>query len=213
MLTQDPLQSPAERRHSKTRQQILAAAHSILRAKGIEGLTMRSLAEKMDYTPAALYKYFSDKEDILEGLRQEGWALLRARNAEATREHVTPLELFKALGRAYQDFAGEYPEYYLLMFTSARTAPHCLDEITSSPDFKRMTDLVQAAVDDGHIQLPSGTTALDIRFLIWFLSHGMAMLRLTLLRECQPEFQAASEKAIDAFVRMLAMDSRLGDSL
>jgi AcrR family transcriptional regulator len=212
MLISDSIQSPAERRRSKTRIEILAAAHAILKAKGIEELTMRSLAERMDYTPAALYKYFRDKEDILEGLREEGWALLRAKNAEYARRDLTPLDLLRALGQAYQEFASEYPEYYLLMFTSARTAPHHLDEITGSADFKRMTNLVQAAADDGYIQLPPGTTALDIRFLIWFLSHGMAMLGLTLLRECQPDLQVIGEKAITAFVQMIARDARAGES-
>lgn len=211
MVTKCGIPSPAERRYSKNRQEILAAAHSIVKEKGIEALTMRTLADKMDYTPAALYKYFRSKEDILEGLRQEGWALLRAINGETARGRLTPLELFKALGRAYQDFARQYPEYYLLMFTSARTAPHSLDEITSRPDFSRMTDLVQVAVGDGHIQLPPGATALDIRFLIWFMSHGMAMLRLTLLRECQPELDAVGEKAIDTFVEIIAKDARSGE--
>ncbi len=172
---------------------------------------MRALAEKIDYTPAALYKYFTDKEDILEALRQEGWALFRARSEEAARGPRTPPEILKALGRAYQEFASEYPEYYLVMFTSARTTPHSLHEITSSPDFKQGTDYIQAAVDKGYIRLPAGTTALDIRFMIWFLSHGMAMLRLTLLRECQPELKTISEKAIDSFIQMIAKDAKSGE--
>ncbi len=195
--------SPAQRRRSKTRQEILATAHAILKAKGLDGLTMRTLADEMDYSPAALYKYFRDKEEILEGLRQEGWALFRAMNAEAARAPLAPPDLLKALGRGYQDFASEYPEYYLLMFTSAHTAPHNLDEITSRPDFKRMTELVQSAIDQGAIEVPPGVTALQIRFLIWFVSHGMAMLNLTLMSECQPEFEAVSREAIDALTELL----------
>ena len=194
--------SPAKRRHSKTRHDILAAAHALLKEKGIDGLTMRELADRMDYSPAALYKYFHDKEAILEGLRQEGWSLLRAANAEAAVSPLAPPELLKALGRAYQEFAARYPELYLLMFTSS-VAPHSLADITDRPDFKRVTDLVQAGIDQGDFELPEGVTALQVRLLIWFVSHGMAMLKLTLLRECQVEFKAASQKAIDAFVELI----------
>ncbi len=195
--------SPAERRVAKTKQEILAAAHAILKAKGPDGLTMRALADKMDYTPAALYKYFGNKEDILEGLRQEGWALFRKMHADAAHTPLAPPELLKALGRSYQDFAGQYPEYYLLMFTSANSAPRALEEMTSRPDFTRIMDLVQNAIDEGYLELPPGVTVLQIRFLIWFASHGMAMLRLTLMSQCQAEFDAVSREAIDAFAELI----------
>ncbi|MRR32158.1 TetR/AcrR family transcriptional regulator, partial [bacterium] len=49
--------SPSERRYQRTRQSILEAAQAILSEQGIEALSMRALAEKADYSPAALYKY------------------------------------------------------------------------------------------------------------------------------------------------------------
>ncbi len=203
MLTTDKTLPPAKRRSAKKQQEILAAAHDLIKEKGIEGLTMRSLAEKMDYSAAALYKYYGNKEDILEGLRQQGWALLRAMNADAVQAQLASPELFKALGRAYQNFATRYPEYYLLMFTSSDAAPRSLEEIVDRPDFKRVTDLVQAGIDDGALHLPEGTNALQIRFLIWFASHGMAMLKLTWLRECGPEMEMVGQQAIDALVGLL----------
>ncbi len=207
MFTQHGGLSPAERRYAKTRRQILAAAHKLIKKKGIEGLTVRALAEAMDYTPAALYRYFQNKEEILEGLRQEGWALFRAMNAQAARATLGVPELLKSQGRAYQEFAVRYPEYYLLMFASTEAAPHSLKELEANPDFKRGTDLIQASVDAGGVRLPPGITPLQIRFLIWFASHGMAMLKLTLLRECGPELEATGQEAIDALVALISKRS------
>ncbi len=203
MLTTDNTLSPAARRYSKKQQEILSAAHALVKAQGVEGLTMRALAEKMDYSPAALYKYFADKEAILEGLRQQGWALLRAMNTEAAQAPLSPPELFRALGRAYQDFATQYPEYYMLMFASTDAAPRSLEEIIARPDFQRITDLIQAGVDAGYLELPPDVTPLQVRFLIWFASHGMAMLKLTFLRECRPEAEAVGQEAIDALVALM----------
>jgi len=70
--------SPRNRRHELTRQKILDTARSILLAGGVQAISMRTLAEKVDYSPAALYKYYANKEEIIEALRQEAWQLIAA---------------------------------------------------------------------------------------------------------------------------------------
>ena len=204
MSTKQADLSPAERRSARKKQEILAAAHTLIKEKGIESLTMRALADAIDYSPAALYKYYPEKQAILEALRRQGWDRLRAMNAQAAQSPLALPDLLKALGRAYQEFATRYPEYYLLMFASTDAAPRSLEEIVHRPDFKRVTDLVQAGIDDGSFHLPPGVDALQVRFLIWFASHGMAMLKLTFLRECGPEIEAAGQQAIDALTAMMS---------
>jgi len=58
--------TPSERRYEKTRQGILSAARTLLLEGGVEAISMRTLADKVDYSPAALYKYFANKEEIIE---------------------------------------------------------------------------------------------------------------------------------------------------
>lgn len=203
MLTSNSVSSPAERRYSKKQQEILNAAHALLKEQGVDGLTMRALAEKMDYSPAALYKYFPSKEAILQGLRQQGWMLLRTMHAEAVQAQLKTPELLKALGQSYQNFATRYPEYYLLMFASMDAAPHSLEEIIGRPDFKRIVDLIQTGIDEGYVHLPPGITIVQLRFLIWFASHGMAMLKLTWLRECGAEMEIVGQQAMDALVELM----------
>ena len=65
--------TPSERRYEKTRQGILSAARNLLLEGGTDAISMRTLADKVDYSPAALYKYFANKEEIIEALRQEAW--------------------------------------------------------------------------------------------------------------------------------------------
>lgn len=68
--------TPSERRYEKTRQGILNAARSILLEDGVEAISMRTLADKVDYSPAALYKYFANKDEIIEALRVEAWEMM-----------------------------------------------------------------------------------------------------------------------------------------
>ena len=62
-------QTPATRRRNKVREAILAAAERMFAKEGESGLSIRRLAEEIDYSPSAIYKYFGSKEELLEELK------------------------------------------------------------------------------------------------------------------------------------------------
>jgi AcrR family transcriptional regulator len=66
---QDDL-TPAERRRLKVRDAIIGAAEEIFAEEGEAGLSMRRIAERIDYSPAALYKYFDSKEALFQEIRE-----------------------------------------------------------------------------------------------------------------------------------------------
>ncbi len=66
------------RRHVRTKQAILDAALEIVIQNGPAALSMRSLAERIDYSPAGLYEYFSSKEEIISAVCDEGQRMLYA---------------------------------------------------------------------------------------------------------------------------------------
>ncbi|HEX8754738.1 MAG TPA: TetR/AcrR family transcriptional regulator [Steroidobacteraceae bacterium] len=93
-----------------TKDRILSAAKAVLEARGIEGLTIRRVAQKAELSPMALYRHFADKDALLDALMQDGMAAwesivrrLRARD---------PLEWLVALGEAYLDFALTQPHRF-----------------------------------------------------------------------------------------------------
>jgi AcrR family transcriptional regulator len=107
--------TPSQRRYQRTRQQILEAAQIILDEQGVAGLSMRSLAEKVDYSPAALYKYFTNKEEIIAALCKQGGELSAAIQQRHMRAGMNMAETFTAMFTSYLEFARTYPALYELI--------------------------------------------------------------------------------------------------
>lgn len=88
----------------------MSAARAVLEREGIEGLTIRRVAQQAELSPMALYRHFADKDDLLNALMEDGIAAwekivsgIRARD---------PVEWLKSLGEAYLDFALTQPHRF-----------------------------------------------------------------------------------------------------
>ena len=99
-----------------TRVNIIEAAHAIVKEEGCQALSMRKIADKIEYTAPMIYEYYANKEAILLELTKKGFCLLGERMREARDWHVTPEKQLEALWLAYWNFAFEEKEYYQLMF-------------------------------------------------------------------------------------------------
>ncbi|MCJ7433161.1 MAG: TetR/AcrR family transcriptional regulator, partial [Anaerolineales bacterium] len=142
--------TPREKRHDLTRQKILDMARKILVSQGLAGLSMRALAEQIDYSPAAIYKYFENKEEILQAIRDEGWALSRLSNPDD--ESLTPPEKLMTGGRQYLAFADAYPEHYLLMFNSPDLDEGGVSGMSIDPRFTGLAAVVEEGVAKGYFK-------------------------------------------------------------
>ena len=99
-----------------TRVNIIDAAHAIVKEEGCQALSMRKIADRIEYTAPMIYEYYANKEAILLELTKKGFCLLGERMREARDWHVTPEKQLEALWLAYWNFAFEEKEYYQLMF-------------------------------------------------------------------------------------------------
>ena len=172
--------TPRERRQQRTRRAILDAARQIINQKGPEALSMRALARRIDYSPAGLYEYFDGKEAIVAAVCAEGHALLAGRMATVDTA-LDPASYLQGLGEAYIAFARQHPDYFVLMFSAADVAEaRDLTEPTSS--FGYLLQGVERAVTAGLLQTGDGQV-LTIAYGLWSLVHGIAMLRITQLRD------------------------------
>lgn len=196
--------APSKRRYEKTRQGILAAARAILRESGVEGLSIRTLADRVDYSPSAIYKYFDSKEDILAALREEGWQLSRAMNAEMDLSGKSPMEVLIAAGMNYLRFARTYPEYFKLMFSSQYAKPQELSDLFSNPDFTGLSRWIEAAVQAGEIELPEGVDILHVRLMMWFSAHGASMIEASMMEAHRDEFERSVLEVFQAMARLMA---------
>ena len=195
--------TPRERRHEKTRQAILDAARKIIASQGTEALSMRAIAQHIDYSPAGLYEYFDSKEEIVGAVCEQGHRRLTEFMLRADPD-LPPDELLLQLGLAYIDFAVRNPDFFLLMFTSPNTgvAPgSSQQEMTEAmhkdgSSFPLLLHAIQRGVDQGVFKPKPRYGVFEMAFTAWAMVHGIAMLRIGNLRHFPGDFGAMEHEAL-----------------
>jgi AcrR family transcriptional regulator len=113
--------SRRDREKEEIQRRILDAARELFAADGYDSVTMKQIADRIEYTPTALYFHFRDKRDLFRRLCAEDFAKLGARFQVLARV-PDPVERLRMLGRGYVAFALEHPHHYRLMFMDAPPA-------------------------------------------------------------------------------------------
>lgn len=170
----------AERKERDRREMqhlIIDAAKELFLTNGYEQVSIRAIAERIEYSPATIYLYFKDKDEILFALHNQGFEKLY-RLQQAVQSTPDPLERLKKHGEAYLRFALENPEFYDLMFilrAPARTivANHEWESGGRSLDCLRKN--VQECMDAGVIPRSDVEMA---TFAMWSVVHGIVSLML-----------------------------------
>ncbi|NPT59005.1 TetR/AcrR family transcriptional regulator [Paraburkholderia elongata] len=103
------------RQKQALRERILDAARRIVMRDGFAALSMRKIAEAIEYSPATLYLHFASRDEIAQALCAEGYAQLLETFVPLV-QIADPAERLKALGRAYVAFGVAHPETYRLIF-------------------------------------------------------------------------------------------------
>jgi AcrR family transcriptional regulator len=179
------------------REAILAEALAIMRDAGTEGVAVRELARRLDYSPAALYRYFDNREQIIAALAWESKSLLAERlTAPAKDLSADPLV---AVGQAYLQFASDEPVRFRLLFAELSSARRSLDEPPPSDSpYRIVLDVATNAIAEGRIAPPLQPES--VAFVLWSLVHGMAVLESTHLREFDADFARLHRLALEQLV-------------
>lgn len=193
-----------ERERLDLRKSILDAAREVFLEKGFEQTSIRSIAQRIEYSPTTIYLYFKDKNDILYALHHEGFQLLNVQMLALTAVS-DPFERLKAMGRIYIRFAEENPDFYDLMFVQ-KAPMDSLDEEESWKEgqsaFDGLKYTIQECMDQGKLNF---TDAEIGAFLVWSTMHGMCALndrgRCKILDESNREH--ITERTFESFIRLL----------
>src|SRR5467141_3867945 len=101
------------------RRAMLAAARDLFVTEGYDNVSIRKVAERIEYSPAAIYGYFPSKDDIFFALAEEGFRLLgdpAALRRDPALRNAPPLERVRAVFWRLYEFSRQHPEYFALMF-------------------------------------------------------------------------------------------------
>jgi AcrR family transcriptional regulator len=152
-----------ERDREAVRRSILDAARELFVSEGYRNVSIRKVAEKIEYSPAAIYGYFPSKDDIFYALAEEGFRLLHPADGaalDAGLAGLEPLERIRAIFWRLYEFSRHHPQYFELMFID-RSVPRISQAYERFAFARQMkADLVaqvQGCIDSG--VLPSHLNA------------------------------------------------------
>jgi AcrR family transcriptional regulator len=168
-----------ERDREALRRRILDVARELFVAEGYQNVSMRKIAEGIEYSPAAIYGYFPSKDDIFFALAEEGFRLLHG-PAMAEPAGVSPIERVYQMLWHFYAFSHDHPEYFALMFVE-RSVPsiRCVYErFAFAREVKQsLITEIQRCIDSGEFS-PKVTAPVAFRLLMTPLV-GVATLRLS----------------------------------
>ena len=203
------------REKSETRDKILDAARELFTSEGYEAVSMRKLAEKIEYSPTAIYVHFADKEELFHELCQEDFGRL-AEVFQSSAMPLDPVERLRFIGLTYVDFGARYPNHYKLMFMTAHPAEELNEEdreIKGNPEVDAYAFLklsVQQAIDAGRFREGLNDAEL-ISQTLWAAVHGVISLNIAKSHDNWVDWRPLAERAnlmLDAVLRGLIREER-----
>ncbi len=159
------------------RKAILDAAREIAAGEGWHAVTIRRVAEKIEYSPPTIYEHFESKEAILEAEMHEAFRLLLDDLKAARDAHPVPEERFRAMGDAFWNFVWKHPELYQVI--SGLGGVNFCDHDQPDHEGKQVAmlfgEVLKAILPPGE----SSPEKLQEKTLtLWSLSHGFIALMM-----------------------------------
>ncbi|MGJ4940485.1 TetR/AcrR family transcriptional regulator [Bradyrhizobium sp. HKCCYLS1011] len=163
--------------HGNLKEALLQAALDLIAQKGAAGFTFADAARMAGVSPAAPYRHFRDREELLTSIAQRGFEQFESQLSAAWDDgRPDTVTAFERVGKAYLAFAREEPAFYSAMFESGVPAD-------SSPGLmaagERAFGVIRAAAERLAALAPPGAPrppALMMALHIWSMAHGIASL-------------------------------------
>src|SRR6516162_3291923 len=171
------------REKEELKQQMLDAARELFVRDGYESVSMRKIANKIEYSPATIYTYFKDKDEILDCLCEETFLKLSQEKLAVVHKMTgDPLEILKKGMETYIRFGLDHPEHYIVTFIlrapiyekpghhetrKAKAGKACIDN---------MRRIVRRCMEEGKIK---NADLEETSQCLWAGAHGLTSLLIT----------------------------------
>jgi AcrR family transcriptional regulator len=162
--------------HGNLRQALVEGALALIAERGPTGFTLSEAAKRADVTPAAVYRHFAGRDDLIAEVARQGYDIFAALMEFAYNDgQPTALAAFEATGRAYLAFARKYPGHYMAMFESGLS-------FNAHPDLALVAGKARAVLEKAaeklSEQMPPDRRPPATMFSahIWAMSHGVVEL-------------------------------------
>jgi AcrR family transcriptional regulator len=196
-----------EREREEIRTRILDAARELFVSEGVDAVTMRRIADRIEYSPTAIYFHFRDKDALLAELCDCDFRAF-AHGFNVIAQIPDPLERLRAAGRAYVDFGLNHPSHYRLMFMTPKTTEPASTIAKGNPEedaYAFLKGIVAELMAKGHFRDDLSDVDLAAQ-VIWSGVHGLVSLEIA---KCKDEWvdwrpvEARAAIVIDMIIRGL----------
>ncbi|HVW95498.1 MAG TPA: TetR/AcrR family transcriptional regulator [Mucilaginibacter sp.] len=161
----------------ETRCNILQAALQIVKEEGWQALSMRKIADVIEYTAPIIYEYFANKDAILLELTRMGYLKLSRQLKEARDRHRLPEKQLEDMWLTYWNFAFENKELYQGMF-GVTTNCSC-ELINTLPEAGTLYDLISEVIGKlMHIEDLENEAICTKYYTFWSVVHGLVSINL-----------------------------------
>jgi AcrR family transcriptional regulator len=191
-------------RHKQdVRASILQAAWQLVEQEGWSALSIRKIADAIEYSIPVIYSHFENKDAILLEFSREGFRRLATQLQTAKEEHENPGQQLMAMAQAYWDFAFGNQEYYQLMFGLG--IPAC-DTVKKVAEMKLFSDVIIPVLQKAVAASSHPETSHMLKFhTYWSILHGLVSIQMIGKNNADdPIQQMVLEDAIGGFIKALA---------
>jgi AcrR family transcriptional regulator len=160
------------------REEILDAARTLFVKDGYESVSIRKIADKIEYAPGTIYLYFRDKAEILDRICEETFVKLLRKMEAIKNDTAAPLDKLRRGLRTYIQFGLENPNHYVLTFIEAKAhlQSKSVFETTGLKTFSCLRQGVQECVDAGELV---SNDADELAQTLWAGIHGLTSVLIT----------------------------------
>ena len=201
-----------EREKAEIREKILDAARELFVNEGYEAVSMRKIADRIEYSPTAIYLHFKDKEAVMRELCDTDFYAL-AQDLQEIARIADPLERLNATGRAYAQFALTHPNHYRLMFMTPHPHPK-VDEKSiekGNPEedaYAFLRGIIAEALAAGRFR--PGVQDVDlVTQTMWAGMHGVVSLQIAKCNDDWVDWRPVEERIeimIETLIRGLVRE-------
>lgn len=164
-----------EREKLEMQKKILDAARDLFMTEGYENVSIRKIAQRIEYSPGTIYLYYKNKSEIFFVLCFLAFDSFYEEQLK-TGEISDPLQKLKESGRIYINFAIRNPEYFELMFLMKAPLDKYYDKVTddvSAKSFQNLENIIRECMKAGYFKGSDHRTA---TISAWAYVHGLATL-------------------------------------
>lgn len=172
------VQERRAREKKELRQEILDAARDMFVREGFENVSMRKIAEKIEYSPTTIYLYFRDKSDLLDCICEETFVRLIRKQVMLDQTVADPVERLERGLRVYIDFGLKHPNHYKVTFMNQsilnpELCPRSRE--MGQKAFGNLRGMLAECADKGLIEISDLDATAQA---VWAMVHGLASLMI-----------------------------------